>query len=63
MRCFDSSGPGGSIRKAVDNFFFNDLKAVVASKPWWDRPAGAALARIYYEAVSANSRRQGYGVP
>jgi hypothetical protein len=63
IRCFDSSGPNGSIRKAVDNFLFNDLKAVVSAKPFWDKPGGAILARIYYEAVSANSFRQHYDVP
>ncbi len=63
MRCFNSSGQNGDIRKAVDNDFFNDLKGVVAGESWWRRPGGAILARIYYEAMSANSRAQGYGVP
>jgi Prokaryotic phospholipase A2 len=50
MRCFNSSGQHGDIRKAVDNNFFNDLKAVVSNKPWWRQPGGAMLARLYYEA-------------
>jgi hypothetical protein len=40
------------------------FKAVVVSGlPWWRQPGGEEFARIYYEAVHANSMAQGYGVP
>jgi Prokaryotic phospholipase A2 len=63
MRCFNSSGQHGDIRKAIDNVFFNDMKAVVSNQAWWSQPADAFVARVWYEAVSANSRAQDYGVP
>jgi hypothetical protein len=62
-RFFDSTGPNGSIRKAVDNLFFNDMKAHCSTRAVSIKPTCAGLARTYYQVVAVNSKRQGYGVP
>jgi len=63
MRYFGSSGSGGSVRKAVDNGLFNDLKAVCGGLSWWRRPGCGIWSRTYYEAVHWVSQKEHYGTP
>ncbi len=64
MRWFRSSGPGGAIRKEVDNLFKNDMEATCRAGAWWKRNPCLNLAIfVYYGAVHSMSVRQRYGVP
>jgi hypothetical protein len=63
MRYYHTSGPGGQARNAADELFHADMLAVCDDLSWFRQTGCVATANWYYIAVSANSIKQGYGVP